>query len=84
MLFTAADILKLEPVKVFEEQLLVNSIVVESVEKATGIHLHQKEVQVKDNQKVKIITSGAKKMMIVLHKDSIQNDLKQRGFILQL
>lgn len=84
MLFTAADILTLEPVKALEQQLTVNSFIVDSVRRVTGISLDQKDVEVKNNIEIKITTSGAKKMVIVLHKEEIERELKERGFSLRL
>ncbi len=84
MVFTTADILRLEPVKVLEQQLAVNSFVIESVENITGIQLSQREIQIKNGVEVKITTSGAKKMVIILHRDEIQKCLKGRGVSLKL
>lgn len=84
MLFTAADILTLQQVKVLEQQLNVNSLVIESVEKITGIHLSQKDIKVKNGVEVKITTSGAKKMVIILHRDEIWGDLQSKGLNLKV
>ena len=84
MLFTAADILNLEPVKVFEQKLGESAIVCDIIQREAGILLNQKDVCINDGSVVKITTSGARKMVIVLHKDSIQAELSLRNLILRL